>query len=107
MEIIISWLVRRARPVRKCPTVSNNYERSFASIRGMNDIMSPALSAAARTLFRVDRRDVTRLLSKSNERPRETCRSGVGSLDKDREASLDLCRKRAALAHTHRNGVDV
>jgi len=62
VKIIISWIVRRARPVRERPVVSHNYGRSFATIREMNDITSPFLPhATVQTLFLVDRRDVTRL----------------------------------------------
>lgn len=100
MGIVTSWPVRRARPVRKRPTVGNNYERSFASIRGTNDIMSPALSAAAVSC--VDRRDVTRLSSKSNEESRRAGRVavGVGSLDKDRRLRR-TCVANEPRARTH------
>jgi len=62
VKIIISWIVRRARPVRERPVVSHNYGRSFATIRELNDITSPLLPhAMVQTLLLVDRRDVTRL----------------------------------------------
>lgn len=95
MEIIISWLVRRARLVRKCPAVRNNYERSFASIRGTNDIMSPRRHGRCSS----PRCNVFRIKAMKGRASRVVL--GVGLLDRDRGFLGLVVNEPHTQTHTH------